>query len=218
MRLATLKVAEEAGADTIVLCDTNGGTLTGDIGGRFQMASKHVKTPLGIHTHNDCEMAVANSITAVQQGAVQVQGTINGYGERCGNANLCSVIPNVELKLGMRCIGRENLKHLTEVSRYVSELANLPPSRRICPTWAESAFAHKAGIHVSAVVKEASAYEHVDPAVVGNERRVLVSELSGRSNVIYKAAELGLEDRQVLARRQGGRGQAQRDGARRLPV
>jgi 2-isopropylmalate synthase len=190
--LATLKVAEEAGADTIVLCDTNGGTLTGDIGERFQMASKHVKTPLGIHTHNDCEMAVANSITAVQQGAVQVQGTINGYGERCGNANLCSVIPNVELKLGMRCIGRENLKHLTEVSRYVNELANLH-HRQDLPYVGKSAFAHKAGIHVSAVVKEASSYEHVDPAVVGNERRVLVSELSGKSSVIYKAAELGLE-------------------------
>src|SRR5208337_2445283 len=116
--LATLKVAEEAGADTIVLCDTNGGTLTADIVERFQKAAKHVKTPLGIHTHNDCEMAVANSIAAVQLGAVQVQGTINGYGERCGNANLCSVIPNLELKLGMHSIGREKLTHLTEVSHY----------------------------------------------------------------------------------------------------
>jgi 2-isopropylmalate synthase len=137
-------------------------------------------------------MAVANSIAAVQQGAVHVQGTINGYGERCGNANLCSVIPNVELKLGMRCIGKENLKRLTEVSHYVSELANLP-HRHDLPFVGESAFTHKAGIHVSAVMKEAAAYEHVDPAVVGNERRVLVSELSGKSNVIYKAAELGLE-------------------------
>jgi 2-isopropylmalate synthase len=128
----------------------------------------------------------------VQQGAVQVQGTINGYGERCGNANLCSVIPNIELKLGLRCIGRENLKHLTEVSHYVSELANLH-HRQDLPYVGKSAFAHKGGIHVSAVVKEASSYEHVDPAVVGNERRVLVSELSGKSNVIYKAAELGLE-------------------------
>jgi 2-isopropylmalate synthase len=190
--LSSLKVAQEAGADTIVLCDTNGGTVTAELCEGFRVASKDVKRPLGIHTHNDCEMAVANSIVAVQQGAVQVQGTINGYGERCGNANLCSVIPNIELKLGLRCIGRENLKHLTEVSHYVSELANLH-HRQDLPYVGKSAFAHKGGIHVSAVVKEASSYEHVDPAVVGNERRVLVSELSGKSNVIYKAAERGLE-------------------------
>jgi 2-isopropylmalate synthase len=190
--LRSLKAAEEAGADTIVLCDTNGGTVTADLCEGFRMASKHVKRRLGIHTHNDCEMAVANSIAAVQQGAVQVQGTINGYGERCGNANLCSVIPNIELKLAMRSIGRENLKRLTEVSHYVSELANLH-HRQDLPYVGKSAFAHKGGIHVSAVAKEASSYEHVDPAVVGNERRVLVSELSGKSNVIYKAAERGLE-------------------------
>jgi 2-isopropylmalate synthase len=190
--LSTLEAAEEAGADTIVLCDTNGGTLTAELCERFRLASKHVKTPLGIHTHNDCEMAVANTIAAVQQGAVHVQGTINGYGERCGNANLCSVIPNVELKLGLHCIGRENLMRLTEVSHYVSELANLH-HRHDLPYVGESAFAHKGGIHVSAVMKEAAAYEHVDPAMVGNERRVLVSELSGKSNVIYKAQELGLE-------------------------
>ncbi len=190
--LSTLKAAEDAGADTIVLCDTNGGTLTADLCERFLAAAKHVKCPLGIHTHNDCEMAVASSIAAVQHGAVQVQGTINGYGERCGNANLCSVIPNIELKLGLRSIGRENLKHLTEVSRYVSELANLH-HRQDLPYVGKSAFAHKGGIHVSAVVKDPSSYEHVDPEVVGNERRVLVSELSGKSSVIYKAAELGLE-------------------------
>jgi 2-isopropylmalate synthase len=190
--LATLKVAEEAGADIIVLCDTNGGALTADIRERFQTASEHVKMPLGIHTHNDSEMAVANSIAAIQQGAVHVQGTINGYGERTGNANLCSVIPNIELKLGMHCIGKESLKRLTEVSHYVSELANLHP-RQDQPYVGKSAFAHKGGIHVSAVMKETSAYEHIDPAVVGNERRVLVSELSGKSNVIYKAGELGLE-------------------------
>jgi 2-isopropylmalate synthase len=189
--LATLKAADEAGADTLVLCDTNGGTLTTDIRERFQVACQNVKAPLGIHTHNDCEMAVANSIAAVQQGAVQVQGTINGYGERCGNANLCSVIPNLELKLGVRSIGKEKLQHLTEVSHYVSELANLH-HRQDLPYVGKSAFAHKGGIHVSAVMKEASAYEHVDPMVVGNERRVLVSELSGKSNVIYKAEEKGL--------------------------
>jgi 2-isopropylmalate synthase len=190
--LATLKAAEEAGADTIVLCDTNGGTLTSDLRERFRLAREHVKTPLGIHTHNDGEMAVANSIAAVQEGAVHVQGTINGYGERCGNANLCSVIPNLELKLGRRTIGKENLKRLKEVSHYVSELANLPP-RPDLPYVGKSAFAHKGGIHVSAVMKEAAAYEHVDPAAVGNERRVLISELAGKSNVIYKAEELGLE-------------------------
>jgi 2-isopropylmalate synthase len=136
-------------------------------------------------------MAVANAIAAVQLGAVHVQGTINGYGERCGNANLCSVIANLELKLGLRAIGKENLKHLTEAAHYVSELANLPP-RQDLPYVGKSAFAHKGGIHVSAVMKATSAYEHVDPAVVGNERRVLVSELSGKSNVLYKAAERGL--------------------------
>ena len=189
--LATLKAADEAGADTLVLCDTNGGTLTADLRESFQVARGHVKRSMGIHTHNDCEMAVANSIAAVQQGAVHVQGTINGYGERCGNANLCSVIPNLELKVGVRSIGKEKLRHLTEVSHYVSELANLH-HRQDLPYVGKSAFAHKGGIHVSAVMKEASAYEHVDPAVVGNERRVLVSELSGKSNVIYKAEERGL--------------------------
>ena len=189
--LETLKAAEEAGADLLVLCDTNGGTMPADLGARFEAASKHVRIGLGIHTHNDCDMAVANSIAAIQLGAVQVQGTINGYGERCGNANLCSVISNLELKLGVRSIGKENLKHITEVSHYVSELANMP-HRTDLPYVGKSAFAHKGGIHVSAVMKESSAYEHIDPAVVGNERRVLVSELSGKSNVIYKAVELGL--------------------------
>jgi 2-isopropylmalate synthase len=140
--LATLKAAEEAGADLLVLCDTNGGTLTNDIHDYFQAAAKQLKAPLGIHTHNDCEMAVANSIAAVQQGAVQVQGTINGYGERCGNANLCSVIANLELKLGMRSIGRENLQRLTEVARYVSELVNLP-LRTDLPYVGKSAFAEE---------------------------------------------------------------------------
>jgi len=190
--LATLCAAEAAGADTIVLCDTNGGTMTADLGESFRAAAKQVKRPLGIHTHNDCEMAVANAIAAVQQGAVQVQGTMNGYGERCGNANLCSVIPNIDLKLGMRAIGREKLTLLTEASRYVSELANLH-HRQDLPYVGKSAFAHKGGIHVSAVMKESASYEHIQPALVGNERRVLVSELSGKASVLYKAAERGLE-------------------------
>jgi len=190
--LATLKAAEEAGAEILVLCDTNGGTLTSDIRERYRAAAQHVKTPLGIHTHNDGEMAVANAIAAVQEGAIQVQGTINGYGERCGNSNLCSVIANIELKLGMYAVGEESLKRLTEVSHYVSELANLPP-RQDLPYVGKSAFAHKGGIHVSAVMKESAAYEHIDPAVVGNARRVLVSELSGKSNILYKATERGLK-------------------------
>jgi 2-isopropylmalate synthase len=190
--LATLKVAEEAGAGTLVLCDTNGGTLTEDLREWFLAAGRYARVPLGIHTHNDCEMAVANSIVAIQHGATHVQGTINGYGERCGNANLCSIIPNIELKLGMTCIGKDQLKHLTEVSHYVSELANLH-HRQDLPYVGKSAFAHKGGIHVSAVMKEPSAYEHINPGMVGNERRVLVSELSGKSNVLYKAEELGLE-------------------------
>ena len=123
--LATLRAAEQAGADTIVLCDTNGGTLTEEIRDRMLSVSHHIKTPLGIHTHNDSDMAVANAMIAIRHGAVHVQGTINGYGERCGNANLCSIIPNIELKLGMQAIGKEKLSQLTEVSRYVSEIANL---------------------------------------------------------------------------------------------
>ncbi len=189
--LATLKAAEEAGADTIVLCDTNGGTLTEEIRDRSLAALKHLKTPLGIHTHNDSDMAVANAIIAIQHGAVHVQGTFNGYGERCGNANLCSVIANIELKLGMLAIGREKLKDLTEVSHYVSEIANMH-HRQDFPFVGKSAFAHKGGIHVSAVMKDPAAYEHIEPEVVGNERRVLISELSGKSNVLYKAERMGL--------------------------
>ena len=190
--LATLRTAEQAGADTIVLCDTNGGTLTEDIRDRLVAVSRHIKTPIGIHTHNDSDMAVANSIIAIRHGAAHVQGTINGYGERCGNANLCSVIPNIELKLGMLAIGKEKLSQLTEVSHYVSEIANLS-HRQDFPFVGKSAFAHKGGIHVSAVMKESSAYEHVQPEIVGNERRVLISELSGKSNVLYKAEQMGLK-------------------------
>lgn len=189
--LETLESAKQGGADLLVLCDTNGGTMTADICQRFQAAAEHLRAPLGIHTHNDCELAVANTLAAVQLGAVQVQGTINGYGERCGNANLCSIIPNLELKLGLHAVGTERLKHLTEISHYVSERANLPPRQDLAYV-GKSAFAHKGGIHVSAVMKETAAYEHIDPGAVGNERRVLISELSGKSNVIYKAVELGL--------------------------
>ncbi len=189
--LATLKAARDGGADTIVLCDTNGGSLTEELRDMFLIAANEVQTPLGIHTHNDSDMAVANAVVAVRHGAVQVQGTFNGYGERCGNANLCSVIPNIELKLGMQAIGPEKLAELTGVSHYISEIANMH-HRQDFPFVGKSAFAHKGGIHVSAVMKEPSAYEHLPPQSVGNERRVLISELSGKSNVLYKAERMGV--------------------------
>jgi 2-isopropylmalate synthase len=189
--LATLKAAELAGADTVVLCDTNGGTLTEEIRERFLAAAQHIQRPLGIHTHNDSDMAVANAIIAIRHGAVHVQGTINGYGERCGNANLCSIVPNIELKLGLHAIGKARLRDLTEVSHYVSEVSNMH-HRQDSPFVGKSAFAHKGGIHVSAVMKDPTAYEHIAPESVGNERRVLISELSGKSNILYKAERMGL--------------------------
>jgi 2-isopropylmalate synthase len=195
--LKCLRTAQEAGADSIVLCDTNGGAMPHEIKSAIREVKKHIKTPLGIHTHNDCEMAVANTITAVQAGAVHVQGTINGYGERCGNANLCSVIPNLKLKLNVDCISDENLLKLKETSRLVNELANLTPWPHQ-PYVGKSAFAHKGGLHVSAIRRNPDTYEHTRPELVGNERRVLVSDLSGKSNVMYKASEfnikLGIKD------------------------
>ncbi|MFZ5598571.1 MAG: citramalate synthase [Bacillota bacterium] len=201
--LEVVKAAVQGGADAVVLCDTNGGSLPLEV---FE-ATTRVKeelpgVELGIHAHNDGEMAVANSLMAVQAGATQVQGTVNGLGERCGNANLCSVIPNLTFKLNRTTIPRENLVYLTELSRYVYELANLNPAVNQ-PYVGESAFAHKGGIHVSALMKEPGTYEHLDPALVGNTRRVLMSELSGISNLLYKYKELHLdknspEGRQVL--------------------
>jgi len=190
--LATLMTAEQAGADVIVLCDTNGGTLTHHLIEMIEAVRPHLHVRLGIHTHNDSDLAVANAIAAVEHGITHVQGTINGYGERCGNANLCSIIPILELKMGYRTIGPERLAHLTSVSHFVSELANLPP-RPNQPFVGRSAFAHKAGVHVSAVLKDASTYEHIPPEAVGNTRRVLVSDLSGKSNLLYKAAEMGID-------------------------
>jgi 2-isopropylmalate synthase len=190
--LQTLEAAQEAGADCLVLCDTNGGTITEKIRDSVVAAKKVAQVQLGIHTHNDCDMAVANAIIALQYGAVHVQGTFNGYGERCGNANLCTAIPNIELKLGWKTIGPKNLQRMTEVSRYVSEIANMH-HRQDFPYVGKSAFAHKGGIHVSAIRKETTSYEHVDPGVVGNERRVLISELSGKSNVVFKAERMGFK-------------------------
>ncbi len=190
--LDTLKTAEDAGADVICLCDTNGGTLPSEITEIVQQVQQNISIPLGIHAHNDSGLAVANSIAAVQAGATQVQGTINGYGERCGNANLCEVIPNLQLKAGFTCIPDEKMQMLTLVSRYVSEIANLAHSNML-PFTGRSAFAHKGGVHVSAVMKDSTSYEHITPETVGNKRRVLISDLSGQSNIKYKAKELNID-------------------------
>jgi 2-isopropylmalate synthase len=189
--LQCLKAAAEAGADVICLCDTNGGRLPDEIAAGVKAAQSAVSCALGIHCHNDCELAVANSLAAVKAGARHVQGTINGLGERCGNANLVSIIPNLELKLGCTCVGREKLKLLREVSLAVYELANLAPLARQ-PFVGRSAFAHKGGLHVSAIQRNVRTYEHMEPNLVGNSRRVLLSDLAGRANIVYKAREFGL--------------------------
>ncbi|MCD5397787.1 citramalate synthase [candidate division NPL-UPA2 bacterium] len=190
--LKTLKAAEKAGADWIILCDTNGGAMPYEIESISRKVGREIKTPLGIHTHNDSGMAVANSLVAVKAGCTQVQGTLNGYGERCGNADLCAVIPNLQLKLGVSCISNEQLRTLREASRYVSELANLIPDERQ-PFVGDSAFAHKGGMHVDAVRKTSLSFEHINPELVGNLQRVLVSELSGKGNILYKASQFGLD-------------------------
>jgi 2-isopropylmalate synthase len=187
----TLLAAEKAGADCLVLCDTNGGTLTQEVEEIISQMKRRIKAPFGIHAHNDAELAVANSLVAIRMGAVQVHGTINGYGERCGNANLCSIIPGLKLKLGMDCISDANLAKLRDVSRYVDELANLPHRKRQ-PYVGDSAFAHKGGVHVDAMVKSSLTYEHIAPELVGNRRRILVSDMAGRSNILQKAAELNI--------------------------
>ncbi len=192
--LRTLLAAEAAGAHCLVLCDTNGGALPHEVAAIVREVKQVVRprTPLGIHVHNDSECAVANSLAAVGEGIGHVQGTINGYGERCGNANLVSIIPNLMLKMGRPCIPAANLRDLRDASRFVSELANRKPWPAQ-PYVGDSAFAHKGGIHVSAVVKHPETYEHIDPELVGNHRRVLVSELSGVSNILWKAREYGID-------------------------
>ncbi|HDL86426.1 MAG TPA: citramalate synthase, partial [Candidatus Acetothermia bacterium] len=185
----TLYAATDAGADAIVLCDTNGGALPEAVAAVVAAVISKIDAPLGIHAHNDSEMAVANTIAAVSAGATHVQGTINGYGERCGNANLCSVIPALVLKLDHGC--NADLSLLTETARYVSALANLPLDPHL-PYVGSSAFAHKGGMHVNALLKWEGSYQHMDPSIVGNRSRVLISELSGRSNITYKARELGI--------------------------
>ncbi|BAZ84452.1 citramalate synthase [Dolichospermum compactum] len=217
--LQTLTAAVTAGAEWLVLCDTNGGTLPHEVSQIVSVVScqlsvvsqrglggfpyerltnpegvscQDIIPQIGIHTHNDSEMAVANALAAVMAGAKMVQGTINGYGERCGNANLCSVIPNLQLKLGYSCIGEHQLNQLTEASRFVSEVVNLAPDEH-APFVGLSAFAHKGGIHVSAVERNPLTYEHIQPELVGNQRRIVISEQSGLSNVLAKAKTCGIE-------------------------
>ncbi|MFC1590839.1 citramalate synthase [Candidatus Omnitrophota bacterium] len=190
--IKTLKCAQDAGAHRICLCDTNGGAMTSRVFEAVEEVRKEIKTPLGIHCHNDSDMAVANSIAAVQAGCVHVQGTMNGYGERCGNANLVSVIGNLKLKLGVNCVSDMALKELTEVSRFISEISNMKPLDNQ-PFVGNSAFAHKAGIHINAMLKNPKTYEHADPLLVGNRRRFLISELSGRSSILKKAKDFELD-------------------------
>ncbi|MBI2090004.1 MAG: citramalate synthase [Deltaproteobacteria bacterium] len=218
-----LKAAEEGGADWIVLCDTNGGSLPGDIRVAIGDVKNLISTPLGIHCHNDGELAVANTMAAVEMGVRQVQGTINGFGERCGNLNLCSLIANLQLKMRKKCVSVEQLKEiqalnkyrphsshffdspevrpivsdqqlkkLREVSHFLYELANISPNKHQ-PYVGDSAFAHKGGMHVAGILKNRETYEHIDPELVGNRQRVLVSDLAGRSNIVYKAKEYDIE-------------------------
>jgi len=201
--IETLLAALEGGAEYLVLCDTNGGTLPHQITDRINTVKKelaartgsgpdHLPFDIGIHCHNDCGVAVANSVAAIHAGANMVHGTINGYGERCGNADLTAIVPILCLKMGLTCMPAEKLAGLKKLSRFVSETANMIPVNSR-PFVGESAFAHKGGIHVSAVMKDPRGYEHMDPELVGNRRRVLVSDLSGKSNIEYKARELGID-------------------------
>ncbi len=191
--IKSLKAAQRGGADTLILCDTNGGTMPYEIKEIVNKVREELTASLGIHAHNDSDVAVANSLVAYEAGAIQIQGTINGYGERCGNANLCSIISNLKLKYGINdLIDDDKLAKLTEVSRYISEITNLIPQSQL-PYVGDSAFTHKAGIHVNAILKEPRTYEHINPERIGNKQRVLVSELSGKSNLLYKVEELGIE-------------------------
>jgi 2-isopropylmalate synthase len=199
--MRVLASAAEAGADALVLCDTNGGSLPHQV---LEIAQQVCNTfgsvVVGIHTHNDSDCATANALAAVQAGARHVQGTINGLGERCGNANLCSVIPNLAFKMGLEPLDAEKIKSLTEVSRFVFEIANLPPVMNL-PYVGDSAFAHKAGLHVDALRKSRQTYEHIDPEMVGNERRFLISELSGKSNILAELEKAKITQDKTLARR-----------------
>jgi len=190
--IATLNAAVNGGADALVLCDTNGGTLPWEIEEIVTVISEVFDISLGIHAHNDGGNGTANTLAAVRAGAFHVQGTINGYGERVGNANLCTIIPNLQIKMGFSCVSDENLAHLTDLSHFVDEVANLPANSQL-PFVGKSAFSHKGGIHVAATLKNEDSYQHINPELVGNHRQTLVSDLSGRGNVIDKAHQFGLE-------------------------
>jgi len=189
--LNTIRKAVESGAERVILCDTNGGTMPWEIREICDIVRRECAIPLGIHAHNDCEMAVANSLVAIETGIVQVQGTINGIGERCGNANLCSILPNLELKMKRRAL-TDRLSHLKDVSGFVTEIANLMPNKHQ-PYVGDSAFAHKGGVHIHAVLKNPATYEHVDPVQVGNRQRVLVSDSAGRSGLMDKIEDYGIK-------------------------
>jgi 2-isopropylmalate synthase len=190
--LRCLTAAAEAGAICLALCDTNGGMLPDEVVAAVAAVKKLTSVPLGIHTHDDSGLAVANSLAAVNAGVTQVQGTINGYGERCGNANLCTIIANLKLKMGIDCITDEQLSKLAEVSHFVNETANLASDTSL-PYVGTSAFSHKGGLHVAATMRWNESYQHIDPSKVGNRQKVVVSELSGKGNILYKAKELGLD-------------------------
>ena len=190
--LATVQAAERGGADVLVLCETNGGALPWEVEEITHTICEATQTDIGVHVHDDGGNGVANSLSGIRGGAMHVQGTINGYGERVGNANLCTVIPNLQLKMGYECVTPENLKGLSKLSHYVAEVANQELNHYL-PFVGKKAFAHKGGIHVAAILKNEDSYQHIDPTLVGNKRRTLVSELSGRGNIIDKAAEFGID-------------------------
>ncbi len=190
--LKCLACAQDAGAQALVLCDTNGGSLPSDISKVIRGVRSKTRVPIGIHCHNDAGVAIANSLTAVEAGATMVQGTINGYGERCGNADLIPIIANLKLKMGLDCIDTEKIKDLTALSHFVSEISNMK-QKNDQPYTGLSAFAHKGGMHINAVMKNQKAYEHVDPALIGNRRRILISELGGKTGVLLRAKDLSLD-------------------------
>lgn len=198
--IQTLQAAEKAGASVLILCDTNGGTLPEEIATITQHVKEQVKTEIGIHCHNDSDVAVANSLAAVNAGARQVQGTINGIGERCGNADLVSIIANLTLKRNYEALKPEKINHLTELSRYIYEMANMN-FRGNQPFVGLSAFAHKGGMHTHAVARVTSSYEHIDPSTVGNERRILIGELSGNSTILAKTTKYALEKDKEMMRK-----------------
>jgi len=190
--LKTLKAAEDGGAELIILCDTNGGVITSEIAKIVKEVKSKIRTPLGIHTHNDCALAVANTIVAIETGCVQAQGTFNGLGERCGNADLVAIIGILKTKLNIGCITDKKLKELTKTAHFISEISNMKQMLNQ-PFVGQSAFAHKGGVHINAVLKNPTSYEHIKPDLVGNHRRILVSELAGKSPILIKAKDFGLD-------------------------